>query len=101
MRLKTWLADIAQPDGFEILAVEVMPAHVHRFVSAPPKVSPSDMVRYFKGITSRRPAQAFQRIRRPDWGAKASLWAEGYDVGTAGQVSAETSKRSIGESPKA
>ena len=62
-RLKELLAEIATQYGFEILAVEVTPAlaagasvpdPVHLFVSAPPKFAPAEIVRLFKGITSRR-----------------------------------------------
>ncbi len=100
-RLKNLLAEIAQQYGFEILAVEVMPDHVHLFVSAPPKFSPAEIVRYFKGITSRRLKQEFVSLRRQYWGENATLWAEGYYVGTAGHVSAETIKRYIEENQRA
>ncbi len=99
-RLKELLAEIATQYGFEILAVEVMPDHVHLFVSAPPKFSPAEIVRLFKGITSRRRKKEFETFRRQYWGEHATLWAEGYYVGTAGHVSAETIKRYIEESQK-
>lgn len=63
-RLKELLADIATQYGFEILAVEVMPDHVHLFVSAPPKFAPAEIVRLFKGITSRRLKKEFESLRR-------------------------------------
>ena len=62
-RLKDLLAEIATPYGYERMAVEVTPAlacgasvpdHVHLFVSAPPKFSPAEIVRLFKGSPSRR-----------------------------------------------
>ena len=99
-RLKELLAEIARQYRFEILAVEVMPDHVHLFVSAPPKFAPAEIVRLFKGITSRRLKKEFESLRRQYWGNNATLWAEGYYVGTAGHVSAETIKRSIEESQK-
>ena len=99
-RLKELLAEIATQYGFEILAVEVMPDHVHLFVSAPPKFAPAEIVRLFKGITSRRLKKRFEILRRQYWGEHATLWAEGYYVGTAGHVSAETIQRYIEESQK-
>jgi len=99
-RRKILLAEIAAQCGPEILAVEVMPEHVHLFVSAPPKFSPAGIVRYFKGITSRRLKQEFAYLRRQYWGEHATLWAEGYSVGTAGQVSAQTIKHYIEHSQK-
>lgn len=47
-RLKELLAEIATQYGFEIMAVEVMPDHVHLFVSAPPKFSRAEIVRLLK-----------------------------------------------------
>ncbi len=99
-RLRALLGEIATPYGFEILASEVMPDHVHLFVSVPPKYAPAQVVRLFKGITSRRLKQEFPRIRQAYWGAHATLWAEGYYVGTAGHVSAATIRRYIEESQK-
>ena len=36
--------EIAQEYRFEILAIEIMPDHIHLFVSAPSKYSPSNQV---------------------------------------------------------
>jgi putative transposase len=98
--LKERLAEIDTQYGFEILAVEVMPDHVHLFVSAPPKFAPAEIVRLFKGITSRRLKKEYEILRRQYRGEHATLWAEGYYVGTAGNVSAETIQRYIEESQK-
>lgn len=94
-RLKQLLSEIASHHRFQIVAAEIMPDHVHRFVSAPPKFSPAEIVRLFKGITSRKLMQEFADLRRQYWGEKATLWAESSSVGTAGQVSAETIQRYI------
>jgi len=94
-RLKELLSEIASQYAFQIVAVEVMPDHVHLFVSAPPKYSPAEIVRLFKGISSRRLMQEFGYLRHQYWGEKATLWAESYYVGTAGHVSAETIQRYI------
>ncbi len=99
-RLKELLSEIASQYGFQIVAVEVMPDHVHLFVSAPPKFAPAEIVRLFKGITSRKLKKEFESLRRQYWGEHATLWAEGYYVGTAGHVSAETITRYIEESQK-
>jgi len=97
-RLKELLAKIATQYVFEVMAVEVVPDHVHLFVSASPKFAPADIVRLFKGITSRRLKKEFESLSRQYWGEHATLWAEGYYVGTAGHVSADTIKRYIEES---
>jgi putative transposase len=96
--LKQICFEIATELEFEILALEVMPDHVHLFVSCPPKWSPSEIVRRFKGRSSRRLMLEFAQLKRRYWGKRATLWAESYYVGTAGHVSAETIKRYIEES---
>jgi len=40
---------IAEKWEFEILASEIMPDHVHLFVSAPPKYAPAQIIKIFKG----------------------------------------------------
>ncbi len=93
--LEELFKEIAQEYGFEILAMEVMPDHIHIFVSAPPKYSPSTIVKIFKGISAKKLFQKFPELRKEYW--KNHLWAPSYYVGTAGQVSAETIRRYIEE----
>lgn len=52
-RLKEIFEEIAAELGFEILALEIPGDHAHMFVSAPPKWSPAEIVRRFKGHSSR------------------------------------------------
>ena len=86
------LDEIAVQNGFELLACEVMPDHVHLFVSAPPKYSPSTLAKLFKGITSRRLRQELGiQIRRKVW-KPGTLWSPSYYVGTAGNVSGDVIK---------
>jgi putative transposase len=49
-RLRQPLNEIATKNGFEVLACEVMPDHMPLFASAPPKYSPADLAKLFKGI---------------------------------------------------
>ena len=94
-RLQELLPEIATQWGFEILAQEVMPDHVHLFVSAPPKYSPADIAQRFKGATARYLRQEFPaEINKHIW-KTGTLWSPSYYVGTAGHVSAEVIKRYI------
>jgi len=88
---------IARQYHIDVVACEILPDHVHLFVSAPPKYAPADLARVFNGSTSRRLMQAFPHLRQVSWGTRAALWAEGYYVGTAGHVRAETITRYIEE----
>ncbi len=93
--LERLFEEIAQEYGFEILAMEIMPDHIHLFVSAPPKYSPSTIAKIFKGVSAKKLFQKFPELRKEYW--KNHLWAPSYYVATAGQVSAETIRRYIEE----
>ena len=52
-RLRGVLHEICQAKGFEVLALEIQPDHVHLFFSAPPAIAPSLAIQWFKGISAR------------------------------------------------
>ena len=78
----------------QVLEIQVMEDHIHLFVSAPPRYSPSEIVGSFKGRTSREARKTFPHLKRIN---KDSLWTDTYSVGTAGTVSSETIRRYIHE----
>jgi putative transposase len=86
---------IAKERGWDILALEVMPDHVHLFVSAPPKFSPADIVKVFKGWSARCLLKEFPGLGQKT--GRGTLWAPSYYIGTAGTVSSETIKKYIEE----
>lgn len=91
-RLLEIFQTVAKQNGMEILAVEVMPDHVHLFVSAPPRHSPAWVVNAFKGTSARWLREWFPHLRSE---IRGRLWTRTYYVGTAGTVSAETVRRYI------
>jgi len=92
------MATIAETKEYEVLALEMMPVHIHLFVSAPPFESPTDIVKVFEGVTALRLFKKFPELRNKCW--KGKLWSPGYFVGAAGHVSAETIQRYIEEQKK-
>ena len=67
-RLKEILAEIAQEFGFNIIAQEVMPDHVHLLMEAPPKYAPSQIVGILKGKSSSIMRREFlDEIRKYIW----------------------------------
>jgi putative transposase len=93
--LKSCLQTICETKKWELLEMEVMPDHIHIFISAPPFESPTDIVKVLKGVTARRLFMEFPDLKKKLW--KGSIWSPSYYVGTAGHVSAETIKRYIEE----
>ena len=67
--------------------------HVHCFVSAPPKLSITQIVKYLKGISGRKLYERFPGIRQKLW--KGQLWNHSYYVETVGSVSEENIRKYI------
>lgn len=77
------------------LALQVMPDHIHFFVSAHPKWAPSKIVQCLKAWTSRELRERFAIIRQTRFAE--DFWARGFYCGTAGHVSAAQVARYIAE----
>ncbi len=81
-RLTELLHERVEALGGTIGAVEVMPDHVHLFVSMTPNLAPCEVVRLVKGSTSRVLRQEFSHLRN-----MRSLWTPSYFLGTTGHTS--------------
>jgi len=97
--IKEFLEDqiytIAATKEWEVLALKVMPDHIHLFISTTPFESPTGIVKVLKGVTALRLFKKFPELRNKYW--KGKLWSPSYYVGTAGHVSAETIQKYIEE----
>ena len=84
----------AEDKGFTVHLFECGEGdHVHCFVSAPPKLSITAIVKYLKGISGRKLFERFPEIRNQLW--KGELWNHSYYVETVGSVSEENIRRYI------
>ena len=79
-----------EEQGWEVVALEVMPDHVHLFVRAWPTTSAAEVVKQVKGITSHE-----LRGKYPHLLKLPSLWTRSYFASTAGNVSREAIRRYI------
>ena len=68
----------------QILRGVVSKDHVHILVSAPPSISPSDIMRRVKGRTSKKIFEEFPHVRRRCRGRH--FWVRGYFCVTAGEL---------------
>ena len=68
--LQELVQQIAEDKGFTVHLFECGEGdHVHCFVSAPPKLSITAIVKYLKGITGRKLFERFPEIRNQLWKA--------------------------------
>ena len=81
---------------FEIKEIEIMPDHIHLFISTKPTIAPTDVVRILKSISARELFKKFPKLKE-FYNRSGSLWSKGYFASTVGKVSEETVKRYIQE----
>lgn len=96
---KDIVQQIANEKGFIVQMFECGEQdHVHCFITAPPKLSVTIIVKYLKGITGRKLYEQFPEIRNKLW--KGQLWNHSYYCETIGSVSEENIKRYIEKQSK-
>lgn len=86
-RLRDLVREICRTQDIEILQGAVSSDHVHVLLSCPPNISPSKVMQYIKGKTSRKLMMEFKHIQKQFWGRH--LWARGYFVASSGNVTDE------------
>lgn len=92
--MKQWAQETAEEKGFIVHIFEAGEGdHIHCFLSGPPKLSVSYMVKMLKGITGRKMFIFFPEVKTKLW--KGELWNHSYYVETVGSVSEENIRRYI------
>ncbi len=89
-RLEELIYQKAKELECDVLALEIMPDHVHLFISCPPTIAPHQIMFRIKGASSRLLRKEFPHLLK-----LPSLWTRSYYCGTAGHVSSETIKKYI------
>ena len=77
---KELLLSLAEEYGFRILAMEVMPDHIHLLIDASPQFLIPDMIRIMKGVTARKLFMSHPEMKGKLWGGH--LWNPSYCVVT-------------------
>jgi putative transposase len=90
-RLKDLLGEKAERLGISIKTMEVMPDHVHLFVSSPPTLAPHYIVGQLKGYTSRILRKEFSSLKS----RLPSLWTRSYYIESVGHISEATIRQYI------
>jgi putative transposase len=90
-RLQELIYQTAQDLECKVLALEIMPDHVHLFLNCLPTMSPSDIMFRIKGRSARELRKEFADplMKLP------SMWTRSYFCSTAGNVSSSTIEKYI------
>ena len=83
-RIRDIIRQVCAENGAEIIKGVLSNDHVHMFVSVPPKLAISDLVRKIKGRSSHKVQREFPAIRKRYWGRH--FWGRGYFLTTAGTI---------------
>lgn len=87
-RLYELVQETASKKGFTVVQCKVGENdHVHCFVSAPPKISVIQIVKYLKGISGNALLKEFPELKESLW--KGNLWNGSYFCETIGSTSEE------------
>ncbi len=84
LRIREIIRQVCSENGVEIIKGVLSSDHIHMFVSVPPKLAISDLVRKMKGRSSRKAQQEFPHIRKRYWGRR--FWGRGYFSTTSGAI---------------
>jgi putative transposase len=91
-RLKTLIHETAAALDCTVVALDVMPDHVHLLLNAPTTLAPDQIMFRLKGTTARVLRAEFPHLLK-----LPSMWTRSYFCSTAGNVSGETIRRYIAE----
>ena len=86
-RVRELVREVCRTNDIEILQGSVTADHVHVLLSCPPNLSPSKIMQYIKGKSSRKLMAEFRHIKKQYWGRH--FWARGYFVASSGNVTDE------------
>lgn len=93
-RLIELLKAVGNEKGFSVVECKVGENdHIHCFVSAPPKISVTQIVKYLKGISGNQLFREYPQLRKSLW--KGQLWNGSYFCETIGSTSEENILRYI------
>ena len=90
LKVRALIRQTCQAFEIEILKGVVSQDHVHLFVSAPPTMAPSEIMRRIKGRSSMKLFQKFPHLKSRYWGRH--FWASGYFCVTSGDLTEEMIK---------
>jgi putative transposase len=87
LRVRELIRQTCERLEIDILRGVVSKDHIHLLISAPPTLSPSDIMKRIKGRSSSKLFQEYPLLKKRYWGQQ--FWARGYFCVTAGELTKE------------
>lgn len=89
-RAQQIIFDLCSENHWRLIALEIMPDHIHLFIEANPTYAPSVMIKRIKGRLSHHLRQEYSELKK-----LPTLWTPSYFCATTGNASTETIKNYI------
>ncbi|CAN2042489.1 transposase [Candidatus Magnetomoraceae bacterium gMMP-15] len=86
-RIRDLIRQICKANDIHIISGNVSKDHIHLYISYPPKLSVSEIVRRLKGRSSRKIQEEFPQLSKRYWGKH--FWGIGYAAFSSGHVTDE------------
>ena len=86
-RIRDLIRQVCDSNDIQIIKGVVSKDHVHLYISYPPKLSVSEMMRRIKGRSSRKIQDEFPQLSKRYWGKH--FWGIGYAAFSAGHITDE------------
>ena len=87
LRIRELMRQVCDTNDIEIIKGRISKDHIHLYISYPPKLSVSEIVRKLKGRSSRKIQEEFPQLSKQYWGKH--FWAIGYAAFSSGHVTDE------------
>ena len=87
-RIRDLLRQICESNDIQIVKGHVSKDHIHLYVSYPPKLSVSEMIKRLKGRSSKMIQAEFPELGAKFWGRH--FWGIGYAAFSSGTVTDQT-----------
>ena len=97
-RIRDIICQVCDANDIQIIEGRVSKDHIHLYVSYPPKLSVSEMVRRMKGRSSKRIQEEFPQLGKRYWGKH--FWGIGYAAFSSGHVTDEMIKEYLKQHEK-
>jgi putative transposase len=91
IKARELIRQTCQAFEIEILKGVVSKDHIHLFVSAPPNMAPSEIMRRIKGRSSTKLFESFPDLRKKYWGRH--FWARGVFLCDLGRIDRRDDQR--------
>jgi len=89
-RAQQIIFDLCVENEWRLIALEIMPDHIHLFLEAKPSYAPSVIIKRIKGRLSHHLRKEFPELLK-----LPTLWTPSYFCATTGNASTETVKKYI------